>query len=491
MAAHRIFLPLVAAIALSSAMGQNPLQQAKPLRYCNPIPLPSYPVQHRSGRDMRSMADPTVFKFKDKWYLYPSNGLAWWSENLVNWHYQPVTLPGAPPANDPVIWAPSVMEHNGAFYLTANELGLYRASDPLGPWELLGRFTDEDGKVFRPFDAMLFRDDDGKVYLYWSGGSTRGIFGVELDANDLTKFSGRRQHFFQYELSHAWERGGDFNELTQESWIEAPFMTKYKGRYYLQYSAPGTEWKTYAVGLYVGDKPLGPFRYDARSPLLAGKNGLLTGSAHHAVFEGPRGTLWTAYHILYKNHDRFERRLAMDAVGFDDKGQMVFNGPTETPQWAPGVKTEPWKGNDSGSLPLTVGKPVVSASSSAYGHNAAYAIDNYVRTWWEAAEGDRTPSISIDLMQNFLVDSARILWSDAGLDIGKGITPAPYRYKIELSRDGKTFTTAVDKAGNSVDNNIEFDEIPPERARYVRLTVTGAPARMPIGVVEFTVFGKP
>ena len=36
-------------------------------------------------------------------------------------------------------------------------------------------------------------------------------------------------------------------------------MTKHNGKYYLQYAGPGTEFKSYSDGVYVSDKPLGPF----------------------------------------------------------------------------------------------------------------------------------------------------------------------------------------------------------------------------------------
>jgi hypothetical protein len=61
-----------------------------------------------------------------------------------------------------------------------------------------------------------------------------------------------------------------------------------------------------------------------------------------------------------------------------------------------------------------------------------------------------------------------------------------------VSVDGKEFSTVVDKTDNGITRYTEFDEIPPTRCRYVRLTVTGWPPRAnPLGVVEFTVFGKP
>jgi hypothetical protein len=39
---------------------------------------------------------------------------------------------------------------------------------------------------------------------------------------------------------------------------------------------------------------------------------------------------------------------------------------------------------------------------------------------------------------------------------------------------------------------VEFDELPPTACRFVRLTLTGWPrnATTPLGIIEFTVFGK-
>jgi phage terminase large subunit-like protein len=67
-----------------------------------------------------------------------------------------------------------------------------------------------------------------------------------------------------------------------------------------------------------------------------------------------------------------------------------------------------------------------------------------------------------------------------------------HRYTIAVSDDGKAFTTVRDKTRNTVTKYVEFDELPPTACRFVRLTLTGWPrnAATPLGIVEFTVFGK-
>jgi len=272
-------------------------------------------------------------------------------------------------------------------------------------------------------------------------------------------------------------------------------MTKWNETYYLQYAAPGTDWKTYGVGVYTGKNPLGPFTYYEESPVLLHKHGMINGTSHHSIVEGPDGTLWAIYTLLYRNWNRmFERRIGMDPVGFDEDGNMVIHGPSETPQWAPGVKAEPWKDNDSGSIPLSEDKNYI-VSSEAPGRNAPYAVDNNSRTWWAPAENDEEPWVVFDLgsasRQQFIIDSSRLLFLLPNRLKDDHVPTRARKYKIEVSSDGETFTTVVDKTKNDRDNAVEFDEIVPVRCRHVKLTITGWPKDLPCGVIEFTVFGTP
>ncbi len=93
--------------------------------------------------------------------------------------------------------------------------------------------------------------------------------------------------------------------------------------------------------------------------------------------------------------------------------------------------------------------------------------------------------------QQYIIDSSRLLFT---LPVRLKDVDSPDRirwYKIEVSPDGETFETVVDKTRNDRDNAVEFDEIGPVQGRYVKLTITGWPGDVPIGVIEFTVFGRP
>jgi hypothetical protein len=57
--------------------------------------------------------------------------------------------------------------------------------------------------------------------------------------------------------------------------------------------------------------------------------------------------------------------------------------------------------------------------------------------------------------------------------------------------DGQTYTTALDQTNNAISRNTIFEEIPPVKCRFVRLTMTNWPGTTPLGIIEYTVFGKP
>jgi len=137
-------------------------------------------------------------------------------------------------------------------------------------------------------------------------------------------------------------------------------------------------------------------------------------------------------------------------------------------------------------------------------------VDNSSGTWWEPAPTDTLPSLTIelspatrfDVVQLFTIDGARLLFNGGRRGFGRrsaatASTTAEqpltevYQYKIEVSLDGKSYTTAIDNTKNTLSRNTIFDEIPSVKCRFVRLTVANWPKTTPLGIIEFTVFGKP
>jgi xylan 1,4-beta-xylosidase len=554
--ANRLLLALVSAcaiLAVSAPLFAQPAAKSaapaaptigKSLRYCNPLSIPTS-AQNGSSQGV-SLGDVTVMRENNKYYMYCTGGGAWVSDDLVNWKYQRVEFrSGSLPV------APHVVKYNGAFYCSGNSAPLYRAASPLGPFEVAGQWLDEKGQNWTgAFDVDIFIDDDNKPYLFYSGHSTKGIYGVPLKPDTPNQFAAAPTHLFAFDKSHIWERYGDANEYSEVTWIEGPWMFKRNGTYYLEYSASGTQWISYATGVYTAKSPLGPFKYAPVNPILRQTTGVVTGPAHGCVVEGPDGNLWQ-FSTLVMNNPPGGRRLAMDPIGFDKDGNMFVTRASDTPQWAPGVVADPARNSDSGSIPLTINKLRAMRARSSFssqrpGRDAAYALDNWNGTWWEPAEDDAQPMLTLDLgaatdqdpVQEFTIDSCRIMFSTGSGGLGgrgggagrgagaaapgagaggrgaavagaggPGAAPsgqAPggqpaaagataFQYKIEASPNGTNYTTVLDKTNNSVSKYIEFDEIPPTVCRFIRLTITNWPrvGNNPLGIVEFTVFGKP
>ncbi|MBO6044893.1 MAG: discoidin domain-containing protein, partial [Bacteroidales bacterium] len=65
-----------------------------------------------------------------------------------------------------------------------------------------------------------------------------------------------------------------------------------------------------------------------------------------------------------------------------------------------------------------------------------------------------------------------------------------YKYKLEGSLDGKEFFMLVDQTNNTKIADCTFDDIAPKQCRYVRLTITGWPEGINLGIIEATVFGR-
>jgi hypothetical protein len=495
--AARLAVPLVVSLCLAGATPAANGQSIEGRRYVNPLTI----------EGAGNLADPTVIRFEGRYYLYATGGLGpgtsiWSSDDLVKWEHHVARFEGHETSD-----APAAFVYNGHVYVAGNGTGLFRSAHALGPFEYMGDFSDHAGR--RPeglcpgcedggfFDPTFFVDDDERLYLYYAGPGVEGIYGAELDPADPTQLLGPVQLFFAFDPDHLWERYGNRNEYSTQSWVEGPWMTKHDGTYHLQYSAPGTDWITYAVGVYTSASPLGPFTYYDGSPVLLHRGGMINGVGHNSIVDGPDGTLWTFYNILYNNWDREEltRRIGMDPVGFDAAGNMVIDGPSETPQWAPGVNARPWVGNASGSVAVSSDK-ALSASSARAGREAPLAVDDNIRTVWEPAAADPAPRLDLDLGvesrgQQFIIDSVRLLFALPEGPSSKGGALRSRGYRIEVSEDGATFTTVVDKSANAYDNAVEFDVLKPVRCRYVRLTLTGWPEGLPRKLIEITVFGRP
>ena len=275
--------------------------------YCNPVPLPSLQEAFPAGTQstdggftdtpvcFRDCADPEVLYFEGKWYMYPSQGQAYVSEDLRHWEYCPIDI------EYPLGYAPGVTCRNGKFYLTSspNLMGrvarIFEAPAPLGPFRFIGSPVDMEGKPLEHYlDPALFTDDDGRMFLYWGCAPAEGgIYGMEVDPERPWQGISPIKTLIVFNGDHLWERMGDYGEVIDFGWNEGVSMFKHEGKYLLLYSANGTVCRHYTIACYIGESPLGPFR-EPTSPLLLKSSGIVCGTGHGGMFPGPDGSVWLA-----------------------------------------------------------------------------------------------------------------------------------------------------------------------------------------------------
>lgn len=491
----RPIIPALLVSLLTTALGAADT----PATWCNPLPLPDYPVGKlaRAVRldarkadgglwlngvqePYRELADPSALWHDGAWYLYPSVDMAWVSRDQgATWRHQPLNIRD-------VGYAPTVVRHRDRFLLLASGSELYTADQPLGPFHALGRIAfPKDRKLPGHVDPMLFADDDGRLYHYWGCTPQGGIWGVELDTADPLRVIGEPKELIPFEPDRfPWQRVGDWNQNPRVGWMEGGWMVKRNGTYHLTYSAGGTENRTYAMGCATGPSPLGPFTAQARNPILRTVDGLVTGSAHGCIVKGPADQWWTFYTIRAGVVHGFERRLGMDRAVFDAEGNLFIGEATSSPQWLPGRGD----GASPGWLPITGGMPV-HASSAVAGLAGRQAVDDDLRTWWQPAADDAEPRLECRINFTATIHAVRVVWRDVGLDPLNGVAPGPFRWRAEIETAKNQWTVLVDRTANADDLLIDYRECAPTTSGRIRLVVTGWPKGITPGVAEFTAFG--
>lgn len=284
--------------------------------------------------DRMGLADPSVIRVDDTYYLYPTGDAktyeVYTSKDLVRWEL------AGPVFSTPRggLWAPDVFHHrrgDGKFYLyytdtqegmpqrgNHKQIGVAVADSPLGP------FVDRGVLFKNAIDAHLFADDDGSLYLYFCNWNDRGGIAVVPMADPLTP---RGEPNAVIRATEPWEnRGGAITE--------APWMLKHKGVYYLTYSGSPTDLPEYAIGYATAASPLGPFTKFEGNPIAHRGNGVL-GPGHHSVVDGPDGRLWMFYHQKKTERQAYDRFLAMDPIRFDDAGILRVTLTRDSNQPAP------------------------------------------------------------------------------------------------------------------------------------------------------------
>ena len=510
--------------------------------YCNPLDL-GYRYQHlKEGERIagfREGADPTLVYFKGKYYLFVSMSAGfWYSDDLLHWDFH------ADPDLLIYDYAPDVRQVGEYLYFSASRKGrncpILRTADPL---------TEPFTEVSAPFafwDPDMFCDDDGRVYFYWGCSNTSPIWGVELDPETMTPIGEKKELIFGREEELGYERPGNngivdkessvlyksmkpfYNEATGKlelppqmaqipglnaevltamfnavgkPYIEGAFMTKHDGTYYLQYACPGTQYNTYADGVYTSKSPLGPFTLQASNPFSAKPGGFMTGAGHGSTIADKYGNYWHASTMrISVNHD-FERRVGLFPAGFDADGVLYCNQNfADYPHEIPAGKFDAASQQPKWML-LSYHK-TVTASSTAEGSDPVNAVDEDCRRWWSAGSDQPGEWLCVDLGRDCDVRAVQVNMADEALAVDfpadsygddrktRHIETRPQisHYTVETSLDGKVWTLREDVARECSNGYYEYaDGI---RARYIRVTGGELPYGQALRISGLRVFGN-
>jgi beta-xylosidase len=305
-------LVMIGAVALAAAGWA-----AQPVRSGNPI-LPGW------------YADPEAHVFEDRYWIYPTYSApydeqtfldAFSSPDLVTWTKHPRVLDSARVSwARRAVWAPSIVERNGWYYLFfgANDIqsdkevggiGVARSRRPEGPFDdyLCKPLIDRFHNGAQPIDQHVFRDADGSHYIIYGGWRHCNIAKLNADFTGFVPF----------------DDGTVFREITPRGYVEGAFMLLRDGKYYFMWSEGGWTGPNYAVAYAIGDSPFGPFERIGR--ILEQDPSVATGAGHHSVVTSPRsGRSYIVYHRRpLDRKDRNHRVVSIEELHFDERGRIV------------------------------------------------------------------------------------------------------------------------------------------------------------------------
>lgn len=274
-------------------------------------------------------ADPEAVVYNNTYWIFPTSSLpfdeqtymdAYSSTDLRNWVKHPRIL-----TSDNVkwgkraFWAPASIEKDGKYYLffSANDvhegeiggIGVAVADRPEGPYkDLIGKPLVNDIVMgAQPIDQFVFRNDDGRYYMYYGGWGHCLLVALADDFKSLVPLP----------------NGSMYKEVTPDNYTEGPFMFKRNGKYYFMWSEGDWTKDNYFVSYAISDSPFGPFISKGRILEADGKIG--SGAGHHSVINVPATD---EYYIVYHMHPTDDkegnhRQICIDEMNFDSKGNIL------------------------------------------------------------------------------------------------------------------------------------------------------------------------
>lgn len=326
-----LFIILTAALIAACEKSAPEAQSASADSTVTEPPAPT-PISPPLVTDIYT-ADPSAHLFDGKIYIYPSHDIEsnvpqddeGGHFDMKDYHVLSMDSIGGAVTDHGIaldikdipwagrqLWAPDAAYANGKYYLyfpakdksDAFKIGVAVSSSPAGPFKA----EAEPIKGSYSIDPAVFKDDDGKYYMYfggiWGGQLQRWSTG-KYDANgsktDLQKDEdpaiSPRVARMSKDMLKFDEPVKEISIVDQEGkpllgkdhdrrFFEASWMHKFNGKYYFSYSTGDTHFIAYATGT----SPYGPFTYQGviLNPVIGWTN-------HHSIVE-IKGKWYLFYH---------------------------------------------------------------------------------------------------------------------------------------------------------------------------------------------------
>ena len=303
-------------------------------------------------------ADPSAHVFNGRVYIYPShdrdsgipdNDLGD-QYDMVDYHVfsmddieGEVTDHGVALALEDIpwaskqLWAPDAACKGGRYHLffpARDKDGIFRigvasGGQPEGPFKAEPDYIQGSYSI----DPACLVDDDGRAWLYfggiWGGQLQQWRMGkfdpdgrepaddepaigprVALLSDDMKSIQGEVAEIQIVDEKGVPLRAGDHDRR----FFEAPWMHKYRGKYYLSYSTGNTHYLVYATA----DNPRGPFTYQGRilEPVLGW-------TTHQSIVEF-KGRWWLFHHDASLSGGRNHlRSVRVAELHYDENGRIL------------------------------------------------------------------------------------------------------------------------------------------------------------------------
>jgi xylan 1,4-beta-xylosidase len=267
----------------------------------------------QSAKDTLLLADPTIFYEDGQYYLYGTSSNkgfpVYQSSDLVNWHgptgkeEDGHALLKGDSYGTSNFWAPQVFKNKGKYYMAyaANEdVAIAESDSPLGP------FKQKTIKAIlgpvHQIDPYIFKDTDGKLYLYYvrlQKGNRIFVSRLKDDLSDIDTTTTKEC----ISASLPWE-----NE-NKKGWpvSEGPTVIKHNGLYYLLYSCNDYQNINYSVGYATSTSPFGPWIKNPINPIISRELVGFNGTGHGDVFTGKDGQMYYVLHT-HNSNTKVQRR---------------------------------------------------------------------------------------------------------------------------------------------------------------------------------------